>query len=279
MAENKRYYWLKLKEDFFEDDTIQWIEEQENGKEYSLFYLKLCLKSLSMDGKVARIVGNNLMPYDKRALSKATNTDVDTVVIALELFKAIGLVEILDSGEIFMTQINELVGSETDEARKKRRQRANIANNQKLLGESGGGQQGDNVPDDVPEVSEESPPEYREESKEFSTTTTTNIFEYFETNMMIRLSPINMQEMYEYIDDFKGCQEILELAVQIAVDRNKRSFGFFKTLLNEWAQNSLTSAAAVKLYEADKYASKVNRAHANRKPTGGSGENRYKKHV
>lgn len=275
MAENKRYYWLKLKEDFFEDDTIQWIEEQENGKEYSLFYLKLCLKSLSMDGKVARIVGNNLMPYDKRALSKATNTDVDTVVIALELFKAIGLVEILDSGEIFMTQINELVGSETDEARKKRRQRANIANNQKLLGESGGGQQGDNVPDNVPELSDESPPEYREESKEISTTTT-NIFEYFESNMMIRLSPINMQEMYEYIDDFKGCQEILELAVQIAVDRNKRSFGFFKTLLNEWAQNSLTSAAAVKLYEADKYASK------NRKPPtppNKPGGNRYKKHV
>ena len=47
---NKKYFWLKLKEDFFEEDTISWIEEQQNGKEYSLFYLKLCLKSLKTNG-------------------------------------------------------------------------------------------------------------------------------------------------------------------------------------------------------------------------------------
>ena len=40
---NKKYYWLKLKEDFFEEDAISWIEEQEKGKEYCLFYLKLSL--------------------------------------------------------------------------------------------------------------------------------------------------------------------------------------------------------------------------------------------
>ena len=48
MAENKRYYWLKLKEDFFSDDAIEWLEEQ--GKEYCLFYLKLCLKSIRTNG-------------------------------------------------------------------------------------------------------------------------------------------------------------------------------------------------------------------------------------
>ena len=39
----KKYYWLKLKNDFFDDDTIQFIEEQENGVAYVNFYLKLCL--------------------------------------------------------------------------------------------------------------------------------------------------------------------------------------------------------------------------------------------
>ena len=28
MAETKRYYWIKLKEDFFQDDAISWIEGQ-----------------------------------------------------------------------------------------------------------------------------------------------------------------------------------------------------------------------------------------------------------
>ena len=56
MSDNKRFYWLKLKEDFFDDETIRYIEEQENGIKYSNFYLKLCLKSLRTDGKLIRLV-------------------------------------------------------------------------------------------------------------------------------------------------------------------------------------------------------------------------------
>ena len=129
MADNKKYYWLKLKSDFFEDDTIQFIEEQENGVLYVNFYLKLCLKSLKYDGKLIRIVGNTLLPYDVKSLSKLTGTDVDTVRVAMEIFKKIGLVEILNSGEIYLSQINEMIGSETDKAQIMRRKRAE----QKLL--------------------------------------------------------------------------------------------------------------------------------------------------
>ena len=66
---DKRYYWLKLKEDFFQDEAIEWLEEQENGKEYCLFYLKLCLKSLKDDGKLIRTVGNLLIPYSTEKLA------------------------------------------------------------------------------------------------------------------------------------------------------------------------------------------------------------------
>lgn len=120
----KRFYWLKLKENFFEDDTIKWIEEQDNGKEYVLFYLKLCLKSLKTDGNMIRHVGDMIIPYDKKALSVLTNTDVDTVVVAMELFKKIGLIEVLDSGAIYLKQINEMVGTETDKAELMRKKRA-----------------------------------------------------------------------------------------------------------------------------------------------------------
>lgn len=258
MSENKRYYWLKLKEDFFEDDTIQWIEEQENGKEYSLFYLKLCLKSLGMDGKIARVVGKNLMPYDRRALSKATNTDVDTVVIALELFKRIGLVEILESGEIFMTQIDEMVGSETDEARKKRRQRANIANNKLLVQnkESGG-------VDNVPGMSDESPPEYREldlrelDLKRTTTTTTgseKSVIMFAEEELMIRLSPIQMEKLFQYADDFIDGDSVVRYAIGIAADKNKRNFAFVEYLLRDWLLNKAESLESIKAFETEKFA-------------------------
>ena len=87
MSETKRFYWLKLQEDFFEDDTIDFIESQENGERYCLFYLKLCLKALKSEGKLIRYVGNMLIPYDEKGLAKLTRTDVDTVRCALALFR------------------------------------------------------------------------------------------------------------------------------------------------------------------------------------------------
>lgn len=125
MAKGNKYYWLKLKEDFFEDDAINWIEEQPNGKDYCLFYLKLCLKSLKSDGLLIRNVGNMLVPYDAKKLSGLTNTDVDTVKVAMDMFKKIGLVDILENGEIFMNQLKTMVGKETDYAEQKRLQREN----------------------------------------------------------------------------------------------------------------------------------------------------------
>ena len=124
MAENKKYYWLKLKDDFFDDDTIKFIEEQENGIKYSNFYLKLCLKSLKTDGKLIRLIGETLIPYDINSLSKLTGVDFDTVRSAMQLFEQIGLIKILESGEIYLSQINELICSETDKAQLMRRLRA-----------------------------------------------------------------------------------------------------------------------------------------------------------
>ena len=123
MSDNKKYYWLKLNENFFDDDTITWLEDQENGKDYVIFYLKLCLKSLKDDGKLIRYVGEKLIPYDVKALAKLTNTKVDTVAIALKVFADIGLIERLETGEIYLTQINELIGKETESAKRMRKKR------------------------------------------------------------------------------------------------------------------------------------------------------------
>lgn len=125
MSENKRYYWLKLQETFFEDDTIDFIESQENGERYVLFYLKLCLKALKNEGKLIRYVGELLMPYDEAGIAKLTRTNIDTVRSALILFANIGLIKRLETGEIYLTQLNELIGSETDAAKRKRKQRIN----------------------------------------------------------------------------------------------------------------------------------------------------------
>lgn len=119
----KKYYWLKLKEDFFDDDTIEWIEEQPNGKEHCLFYLKLCLKSLKTNGILIRNVGQMLIPYDVEKLAEVTKTAPDTVRVAMETFKRTGLVQILENGEIYVSQLKNMVGSETDKAQLMRNKR------------------------------------------------------------------------------------------------------------------------------------------------------------
>ena len=121
---NKRYYWLRLKEDFFQEDVISWIEEQEKGVYYTNFYLKLCLKAINSQGILIRRVGDMLIPYDTKALSKMTGVDVDTIIVAMEIFKKTGLVEILENGEIYLTKVMEMVGSETDKAKIMREKRA-----------------------------------------------------------------------------------------------------------------------------------------------------------
>ena len=119
-----RFYWLQLKEDFFENDAIEWLEDQKpNGRDYAYFYLKLCLKSLKSNGILIRKVGTILVPYDNRKLAELTKMDFDTVTVAMELLKKIGLIKILENGEIYINQLEQLIGSKSIGAFKKQQQR------------------------------------------------------------------------------------------------------------------------------------------------------------
>lgn len=137
-----KFYWLQLREDFFDEDAIDWLEEQPNGKEYSLFYLKLCLKSLRTNGVLIRRVGNMLVPYDHVKLGELTKTSSDTVMVAMQLLIKIGLVKTLENGELYITQVENMIGSQSKSAFKKQQQR--LHSKSKLLLE--GGQEGDNCP-------------------------------------------------------------------------------------------------------------------------------------
>ena len=50
MSDNKKYYYLKLKEDFFDSEEMKVLESMKNGIEYQNVYLKMCLLSLKSDG-------------------------------------------------------------------------------------------------------------------------------------------------------------------------------------------------------------------------------------
>ena len=87
---NKKYYWLKLKDDFFERDEIKIIESQKNGKDYINFYLKLLLKSVKTEGTLRF---KDAIPYNLDMLSTITNSNIDTVNTAINTFISLGLME------------------------------------------------------------------------------------------------------------------------------------------------------------------------------------------
>lgn len=117
----KRYYWLKLQDNFFERDEIKIIESMPNGKDYILFYLKLMLKSINDSG---RLMFKNTIPYTPEMLSTITRTNIDVVRVAVDTFISLGLMEKLDDGALFMGEVNKMLGTETEYAQKKREYRA-----------------------------------------------------------------------------------------------------------------------------------------------------------
>ena len=125
MAE-KKYYWLKLKRDFFKRHDIRIIEEYPNGKEYILFYLKLLLESIDHEGELRF---SETVPYNEQMLSTITNTNIDVVRSAMQLFISLNMIEVLDDDTIYMAEVNKLMGCETSVAERVRRHRQN----QKLL--------------------------------------------------------------------------------------------------------------------------------------------------
>ena len=151
-----KYYWLKLKEDFFQQEAMEWLEEQKNGKEYSLFYLKLCLKSLQNGGTLVRNIGTKAIPYTVKKLAEVTNTTPAIAKEALEALKDIGLITEDAAGVLFIPSLAEMVGSESSsrEAVKKRTQRLRKKGQE-------GDNKGDNLspqcPQDVPSVSTQCP--------------------------------------------------------------------------------------------------------------------------
>lgn len=120
MAEGKKFYWLKLKRDFFKRHDIRIIEEMPNGKDYVLFYLKLLLESIDHEGTLRF---SDTIPYNEQMLSVITNTNIDIVRSAMKLLVELHLVEIFDDQTIYMGEVEKMIGSETDSAERMRRLR------------------------------------------------------------------------------------------------------------------------------------------------------------
>ena len=118
MAEQKRYYWLKFKDDFFDSKRIKKLRNL--GADYVIIYLKMQLKALKTNGYLyftgieESIAGEIALDIDE---------DTDKVQLTLSYLQASGLIETQDNGDIFLPYVEELTCSETAVAQRVREHR------------------------------------------------------------------------------------------------------------------------------------------------------------
>ena len=140
MADNQRYYYMRLKESFFDDDAIKILEAMPDGYLYSNILLKLYLKSLKFNG---RLMYNERIPYNASVLATLTNHSVGVIEKALDIFEQLGLIEVLDNGAIYMLDIQNYIGKSTTEADRKRDYRNRIEEEKKIISGQMSGQNSD----------------------------------------------------------------------------------------------------------------------------------------
>lgn len=203
MSDNKKYYYLRLKDNFFDSDELKILESMKDGYLYSNILLKLYLRSLKNDGK---LVVNDRIPYNAEMLASVTGHQIGTVKQALSIFKDLGLIDVLENGAIYMLDIQNFIGKGSSEADRKREYRQRIETDRT------------NVQTNLREISEKSPPEIeielekeikieieKEIDSSASTTTKRKRFEKpsisdIKQYCMERNNNVNAEQFYDYYE-------------------------------------------------------------------------------
>lgn len=247
-----RYYWLKLNENFFESDVVEWLEDQENGEKYVLLYLKLCLKSLKTDGVLVRQVGKMTIQHTAESIAKQTQFDIEIVESALDLFEQIGLIEKNDKGERYLPEVVNMVGSNSasESATKKKTQRQNKKGQNvpevgdkmsPTLGTKCPHEKGTKCPTEIRDKSIE----YRDKEKDDyhhpkrkdddEEKAHTEIFSLWEKNMM-PLTPIVGEKLLALLGEVG--EAAVEQGILAAVEHGARNFAYVQTVARNYASGN-----------------------------------------
>lgn len=214
--DNKRYYWIKLKTDFFNQDTIDFLLSQKNGCEYVVLYQMLCLKTANNNGLLATNVGEIIVPYDINKIARDTRYfNVDTIRVALELYKQLGLIYEGDNSILQITGFGEMIGSETNGAKRIRewRQKKNLL------------QCNNNVTQEI------------EIDKEIDIDIEKDIYNYIESNFARTLNQVEIEQVQKWLSLYDT--DIIKEAIKTALLQNKKNFKYITGILNNWQGKTL----------------------------------------
>ena len=150
----KKYYWMKVKRDFCKRYDIAIMLGEDDGYIYFYIYMFLLCESIKHEGI---LMYSETKPYTSKMISRLTHIDEECIKKALDYFQESELMKIGDKGELIFSELQGMVGVDTESAEKKRQYRERKKTEQ--------GQSEDNVSDNVPTMSRQCPTE-KEKEKE-----------------------------------------------------------------------------------------------------------------
>lgn len=121
MAE-KRYYWLKLKEDYFNSPKIKKLRKIAGGDTYTIIYLKMQLLSIKNNGIIEF---EKIEPTFQEELALKLDEDVENVSVTLAYLQAQGLIDMNENNEFLLLEASNNIGSESESAERVRQFREN----------------------------------------------------------------------------------------------------------------------------------------------------------
>ncbi len=116
----KKYYWLKLKNNFFSQPKIKKLRKIAGGDTYTIIYLKMQLYSLEDDGK---LYFDGIEENFVEEMALKIDEDPENVGVTIQFLIAQGLMILCDDNEYLMTETQESIGSESDSAQRVRAHR------------------------------------------------------------------------------------------------------------------------------------------------------------
>ncbi|AEY65830.1 phage replisome organizer N-terminal domain-containing protein [Clostridium sp. BNL1100] len=205
MSDNKKYYYLKVKENFFDSEEMIILESMPDGYLYSNILLKLYLRSLKNEGK---LMFNDRIPYNSTILSQVVRHPVGVVEKAIQIFKDFGLIDILNNGAIYMLDIQNYIGQSSTEADRQRDYQKRIAQDKGIL--------------PLPECKKSNRKSNKKSDNKSNRKTTPEIELEIEKDIDIELKKKSKTALESAIDDFKDYRKkirkpMTDRAVQLLI--------------------------------------------------------------
>ncbi len=230
----KQYYWLQLKEDFFRQKEIKLLRKIAGGDTYTIIYLKMMLMSLKDEGKILyEGVGSNLA----EEIALEIDEDVENVQITINYLMSKNLLVTSSEYEGFLSDVPNLIGSESDSAKRVRKHRQIKKEEQKTLQSNNAVTNGNTEI----EIDIELELEKEKEQQQERSSGGQNVHSFYQDNFGIE-PPTIMQDIEHWVADLN--EELVIEALKKAVEAEK-PYSYAKGIMRNWIKKGIKTLADV----------------------------------